>query len=73
MLITSYLFAEENSALRMTLAAKEQATTMIPRPEKGIAGNGFNLQVAMGLADDAETYSLLRVSLFFCTLSSSCS
>jgi len=47
----------------MTLAVKEQVTTMIPRPEKGIAGNGFNLQEAMGLADDVETYALLRVSL----------
>ena len=36
--------------------------TMIPRPDKGVAGNGFNLQEAMGLADDPETYALLRVS-----------
>jgi hypothetical protein len=35
---------------------------MIPRPEKGTAGNGFNLQEVMGLADDAETYAVLRVS-----------
>jgi hypothetical protein len=35
---------------------------MIPRPDKGVAGSGFNLQVAMGLADDPETYALLRVS-----------
>ena len=35
---------------------------MIPRPKKGVAGNGFNLQDAMGLADDGETYNLLRVS-----------
>jgi hypothetical protein len=46
----------------MTLAVKERATTMIPCPEKGVAGNGFNLQEAMGLADDGETYNLLRVS-----------
>jgi len=53
----------------MTLALKEPATTMIARPEKGVAGNGFNLQEAMGLADEAmgladdgETYNLLRVS-----------
>jgi hypothetical protein len=56
------LFVAENDALRKTLAAKERTTTTIPRPEKGIAGNGFNLQEAMGLADDAETYALLRVS-----------
>jgi hypothetical protein len=46
----------------MTLAVKERATTMIPRPEKGVAGNGFNLQEAMGLVDDGETYNLLQVS-----------
>jgi hypothetical protein len=56
------LFAAENKALRMSLALKESAPTMIPRPEKGVAGNGFNLQEAMGLADDGETYNLLRVS-----------
>jgi hypothetical protein len=43
----------------MTLAMKERVTTTIPHPEKGVAGNGFNLQEAMGLADDGETYSLL--------------
>jgi len=64
MLITSYLFAAENDALRKTLAAKEHVTTMVPRPEKGVAGNGFNLREAMGLADDVETYTLLRVSSF---------
>ena len=57
------MFAAENDALRMTLAVKEHVTTMIPRPEKGIAGHGFNLQEAMGLADDGQTYNLLRVSL----------
>ena len=46
----------------MTLAVKEHATTMIPHPEKGVASNGFNLQEAMGLADDGETYNLLQVS-----------
>jgi hypothetical protein len=56
------VLAAENNALRMTLAVKERVTTTIPRPEKGVAGKGFNLQEAMGLADDGETYSLLRVS-----------
>ncbi|KAF8229723.1 hypothetical protein L208DRAFT_1154457, partial [Tricholoma matsutake] len=52
----------ETNALRRTLAMKEHSTTttMIPCPEKGVAGNGFNLQEAMGLADDGETYNLLR-------------
>jgi hypothetical protein len=56
------MFAAENDALRKTLAMKDRVTTIIPRPEKGVAGSGFNLQEAMGLADDAETYALLRVS-----------
>jgi hypothetical protein len=43
----------------MTLAVKERVTMMIPRPQKGVAGNGFNLQEAMGLADDGETYNHL--------------
>jgi hypothetical protein len=61
-IILIVLFVAENDALRKTLAAKEHTTITIPRPEKGIAGNGFNLQEAMGLADDMETYTLLRVS-----------
>jgi hypothetical protein len=56
------VLAAENNALRMTLALKEHVTMMIPHPQQGVAGNGFNLQEAMGLADDGETYSLLRVS-----------
>ena len=48
--------------MRKSLAAKERATVTIPRPDKEIAGNRFNLQEAMGLADDTETYNLLRVS-----------
>ena len=62
MLITSCLFVAENDALRKVLAMKEHVSTMIPRPEKGNAGKGFNLQEAMGLADDEETYALLQVS-----------
>lgn len=41
----------------------EHVTNTIPRPERGAGGKGFNLQEAMGLADDDETYTLLRVSL----------
>jgi len=50
--------------LRKSLVVKDHVTiaTTIPRPEKGTAGSGFNLQEAMGLADDTETYNLLRVS-----------
>ena len=47
--------------LKMNL--NEDDTTMIPRPEKGVVYKGFNLQEAMGLADDNEMYGVLRVSL----------
>lgn len=72
-LSTSCLFVAENNALRKTLAAnsKEHAMNMIPRPEKGNAGKGYNLQEAMGLADDMETYALLRVSPLSAHISSS--
>lgn len=58
------LFAAENDSLRKTLAVKDRApaTTAILRPERGASGTGFNLQVVMGLADDGETYAILRVS-----------
>lgn len=64
LIIITCLFVAENDALRKSLAAnsKEHDMNIIPRPEKGIAGKGFNLQEAMGLADDDETYALLRVS-----------
>ena len=57
------MFAAENDALWKTLAVKDCVTdTTISRPERGVAGSGFNLQEVMGLADDAETYVVLRVS-----------
>jgi len=53
----------ENDALRKAAAAKENTATMIPRPQRGTAGNGFNLQAAMGLEDDYELYATLRRSV----------
>lgn len=60
-----FTIVAENDALRKTLKtnSNEDDTTMIPRPEKGVVYKGFNLQEAMGLADDDETYGVLRVSL----------
>ena len=56
----------ENDALRKAAAAKENTATamMIPRPPSGsgVAGNGFNLQIAMRLEDDTRLYAALRVS-----------
>ena len=63
-LITFYCVAE-NDVLRKTLKMKtnEDDTAIIPCLEKGVVYKGFNLQEAMGLADDDETYAILRVSL----------
>jgi hypothetical protein len=55
----------ENAALRKANTMKENVGPMISRPEKGSAGNGFNLQAKMGLANDDELYGALRVSHFF--------
>jgi hypothetical protein len=56
----------ENIALRKAAAAKENTEHMIPRPPKGTAGNGFNLQSAMGLEDNQELYATLRVKFLSC-------
>ena len=53
------LIAAENNALQLTLAVKECVKLMIPHPEKGVASNGFNLQEAMGLANDGNMHNLL--------------
>lgn len=57
-------FLAENAALRKANTVKENVAPMITRPEKGSAGNGFNLQANMGLKDDDELYGALRVSSF---------
>ena len=57
-------FIAENTALCKTNAMKENVRPTIPQPEKGSAGNGFNLQAKMGLEDDDELYGALRVSYF---------
>jgi hypothetical protein len=44
----------ENVALREANTMKENVRPMISQPEKGSAGNGFNLQAKMGLANDDE-------------------
>ena len=57
-------FLAENAALRKANIMKENVGLMIPWPEKGSAGNRFNLQARMGLKDDDELYGALRVSSF---------
>ena len=39
--------------------SNEDDTTIIPHPNKGVVYKGFNLQEAMGLADDDEMYTVL--------------
>ena len=52
----------ENKALRKANAMKENVRPVITRPEQGSAGNRFNLQAKIGLADDSELYGALHVS-----------
>ena len=40
----------------LKMKTNEDDTAIIPCPEKGVVYKGFNLQEAMGLADDNETY-----------------
>jgi hypothetical protein len=54
----------ENNALRKAAAAQEDSAQTIPCPPRGVAGNGFNLQIAMGLEDDNALYATLRVSSY---------
>ena len=59
----------ENEALHKANAMKENVGPVITWPEKGSAGNGFNLQAKIGLTDDSELYGALHVSyLLFFTL-----
>jgi hypothetical protein len=55
----------ENNALRKATNAEPTGKLSIPRPEKGVAGNGFNLRDAMELDDDPALYSSVRVSYLF--------
>lgn len=60
----------ENIALCKAAAAKENTELMIPWPPRGTAGNGFNLQSAMGLKDNQELYATLRVKFLSCVYNS---
>ena len=57
-------FLAENVALHKANIMKENVGLMIPWPEKGSAGNRFNLQDRMGLKDNNELYGALWVSSF---------
>jgi hypothetical protein len=58
------LTSAENNALREAVAAKENTVMMIPQPpsRSSVMGNGFNLQILMGLEDDTKLYTSLCVS-----------
>src|SRR5271156_5781472 len=61
--LTSVTLSAENDALRKASTAQPTGLPIIPRPEKGVAGNGFNLCAAMQLQDDHTLYCTVRVSL----------
>jgi len=60
--LTLVILSAENNALRMAAAQPTTGLPSIPRPEKGTAGNGFNLCAAMELGDDPILYGTVRVS-----------
>jgi hypothetical protein len=64
-MLTSIILSAENDALRKATATQPAGLSTIPRPEKGVAGNGFNLRAAMELGDDHTLYCTVRVSLIF--------
>ena len=61
---TMLTFLAENMALCKANIMKENVKPMIPQPEKGSAGQGFNLRAKMGLEDYDELYGTLRVCYF---------
>ena len=64
-MLTSVILLAENDALRKAVTAQPMSLPTIPRPAKGVAGNGFNLRTAMGLEEDPILYCTVRVSLVF--------
>lgn len=64
-MLTLVILLAENNALRLAVTAQPTGLPSIPRPAKGVAGNGFNLRAAMGLEDDHSQYCTIRVSSFF--------
>jgi hypothetical protein len=61
--LTSVIWSAENDALRKASTSQPTGLASIPRPEKGVAGKGFNLRAAMGLGEDPMLYCTVRVSL----------
>jgi hypothetical protein len=59
------ILSAENYALRKAATAQPMGLPSIPRPERGVAGNGFNLRAAMELEEDHMLYCTVRVSYFF--------
>ena len=64
-MLTLIILSAENNALCKATAAQPAGLSTIPRPEKGVAGNGFNLCAAMELGDDHMLYCTVRVSIIF--------
>ena len=58
----SVILSAENDALQKATTAQPTGLSSIPRPGRGVAGNGFNLRAAMELEDDKLLYFTLCVS-----------
>ena len=64
-MLTLIILSAENNALRKATATQPAGLSTIPRPEKGVASNGFNLRAAMELGDDHMLYCTVCVSIIF--------
>ncbi|KAF9467060.1 hypothetical protein BDZ94DRAFT_1318888 [Collybia nuda] len=47
-------------SLRKAVHTMKQENNLIPRPPRGVAGDGYNLQAAMEIQDDTELYKAIR-------------
>ena len=61
-MLTSVILSAENDALWKASTTQPMGLPIIPQPEKGVAGKGFNLHAAMDLQENNTLYCTVRVS-----------
>jgi hypothetical protein len=60
--LTSVTLSAENNALQKASTTQPMGLPIIPQPEKGVAGKGFNLRAAMDLEENNMLYCTVHVS-----------
>jgi hypothetical protein len=66
--LTSVTLSAENDALWKASTTQLMGLPIIPQPEKGVAGKGFNLRAAMDLEENNTLYCTVYVSLMLLLL-----